>query len=55
MITDVQDTVDKLLVQHRIPNRIFVFNIDSELRMICYPNYRRQQEIMFNKYKKEHS
>ena len=52
MITDVQDTVDKLLAQHRIPNRIFVFN--SELRMICYPNYRRQQEIMFNKYKKEH-
>ena len=50
-MSDVENTenqVDQLLAIHRKPYRVFIFfNIDSEIRSLCYPNYRRREELMF--------
>lgn len=46
-----EDEMDKLLALHRKPQRIFIFNIDSEIRSICFPNYRRIEKLMFDKHK----
>jgi hypothetical protein len=39
--------MDKLLALHRKPHRIIIFNVDSEIRSICFPNYRRVEKLIF--------
>lgn len=45
----IEETIDTMIEKYRKPHRIFIFNIDGEIRSICYPNYRRKQELIFNR------
>ena len=47
------EEVDKILAANRKPHRIFIFNIDSEIRSICFPSYRRNEKLMFDKFKQK--
>lgn len=47
------EEADKILAANRKPHRIFIFNIDSEIRSICFPNYRRKEKLIFDKSKQE--
>ena len=49
----VTEESDKILAANRKIHRIVVFNIDSEIRAICFPNYRRKEKLMFDKCKQE--
>lgn len=42
------EEADKILAANRKPHRIFIFNVDSEIRLICFPSYRRREKLMFN-------
>jgi len=47
------EEADKILALNRKPHRIIIFNIDSEIRSICFPNYRRYMNVMFDEFKKK--
>ena len=48
MTTDI----DKILETNRKPQKIVVLNIDSEIRSVCDPNYRRGERMQYEEYQR---